>query len=91
MVNCQVVRPFAATARVTSRSCSTLLERRLTDFGADEPFAKVPAKLKEHYGIELPLHLARRTSSTRAHSSSETGGFDRQGQAFESRWVRGAS
>jgi hypothetical protein len=59
VVNCQVVRPFAATARVTSRSCSTLLERRLTDFGADEPFAKVPAKLKEHYGIELPLHLAR--------------------------------
>lgn len=58
-MNHQVVRPFAASARLTSRSCSTLLERRLTDFGADEPFAKVPAKLKEHYGIELPLHLGR--------------------------------
>ena len=26
----------------------------MTDFGADEAFGQVPAKLKEHYGIEVP-------------------------------------
>ena len=53
------------------RGCSTLLERRYTDFGADEPFAKVPAKLKEHYGITLPLHLPRTITEKHAHHIKE--------------------
>lgn len=56
---------------VTMRGCSTLLERRYTDFGADEPFAKVPAKLKEHYGITLPLHLPRTITEKHAHHIKE--------------------
>jgi hypothetical protein len=67
VVNGHVVRPFVASAGVTPRGCSTILERRYTDFGADEPFAKVPAKLKEHYGIDLPLHLARTITEKHAH------------------------
>jgi hypothetical protein len=66
-VNGHVVRPFVSTAGVTPRGCSMILERRYTDFGADEPFAKVPAKLKEHYGISLPQHLARTITEKHAH------------------------
>lgn len=38
---------------VHAGGCSRLLERRITDFAAEVPFALVPAKLKEHYGIEV--------------------------------------
>lgn len=48
-----------------------MLERRYTDFGADEPFAKVPAKLMEHYGINLPHHLARTITEKHAHTIRE--------------------
>jgi hypothetical protein len=68
VVNGHVLRPFSSAAEVTTRGCSTLLERRYTDFGADEAFAKVPAKLKEHYGINLPQHLARTITEKHAHN-----------------------
>jgi Uncharacterised protein family (UPF0236) len=35
------------------------LQRVLTDFGGDKAFGKVPKKLKEHYGIEVPVSMAR--------------------------------
>lgn len=35
------------------------MQRRITDYGADVPFGKIPAKLKEHYGIEVPVSSAR--------------------------------
>ena len=66
-MNGQVVRPFATTAGVTSRGCSTILERRCTDFGADVPFANVGAKLQEHYGISVPQHLGRTVTEKHAH------------------------
>ena len=31
----------------------------MTDFGADAAFGKVPQKLREHYGIEVPLSAAQ--------------------------------
>ncbi len=31
----------------------------MSDFGADEAFGQVPAKLKEHYGIEVPSSATR--------------------------------
>ena len=31
----------------------------MSDFGADVAFGKVPQKLKEHYGIEVPMSAAR--------------------------------
>jgi Uncharacterised protein family (UPF0236) len=55
-----VVRPFSRGAAVQSRGCSTPLQRRVTDFGADVPFGKVPDKLREHYGISIPTTSACR-------------------------------
>lgn len=36
------------------RGCSEPLERAIVDFGADGAGARIPEKLKEHYGIEVP-------------------------------------
>ena len=35
------------------------LQRVITDFGADEPFARVNDKLREHYGFEVPVSCIR--------------------------------
>ena len=35
------------------RGCSEPLQRAIVDFGADAPAARIPQKLKEHYGIEV--------------------------------------
>jgi len=61
-------RPFVFAANVTNRSYSTPLQRRIADFGADEPFAKVNKKLKEHYGITVPLSAARTTTLKHAEN-----------------------
>jgi len=53
------LRPFAASAEVVCRGCSEALQRAITDFGADGPFADAAAKLCEHYGIEVPVSTVR--------------------------------
>ena len=53
------IRPFSDSAEVACRGCSEALQRALTDFGADNPFAGASAKLKEHYGIEVPVSTIR--------------------------------
>ena len=35
------------------------LQRVLVDFGADEAFGRVPDKLREHYGIDMPVSTIR--------------------------------
>lgn len=47
------LRPFIQSAQVSHRGCSRPLQRTVTDFGADLPFAQVMDKLVEHYGIIL--------------------------------------
>ncbi len=47
------VRPFVGAARVSCRGYSLGLQRVVTDFGADVSFARVPEKVREHYGIEV--------------------------------------
>jgi hypothetical protein len=47
------VRPFVLGAKVSPRGCSRPLQRAITDFAADDPFAQVPLKLREHYGFEI--------------------------------------
>ncbi len=42
-----IERPFSALAGVNCRGSSLPLQRVMTDFGADEAFGRVPAKLKE--------------------------------------------
>lgn len=53
------IRPFSASAEVVCRGCSDALQRAITDFGADDPFAGASAKLREHYGIDVPVSTVR--------------------------------
>lgn len=46
-------------AGVRCRGYSLPLERAVADLGADVPFGKVGEKVKEHYGIVLPICAAR--------------------------------
>ncbi|MCI0419844.1 MAG: hypothetical protein L0312_11565 [Acidobacteria bacterium] len=48
-------RPFSQSAEVHCRGYSQPAQRAITDFGADGAFADIPQKMKEHYGIEVPL------------------------------------
>lgn len=55
-----LIRPFSESAEVDCRGCSMPLQQAIVDFGADDPFARAAAaKLKEHYGIELPASAIR--------------------------------
>ncbi len=47
------MRPFVRSAKVAARGCSGPLQRAITDFAADQPFAQVPLKLQEHYGVAV--------------------------------------
>jgi hypothetical protein len=40
----------------------------MTDFGADLAFGQVPAKLKEHYGIEVPVSAVRTITEAQARN-----------------------
>jgi len=62
----RVVRPFCCSAGVRCRGYSQPLQRRMTDFGADLAFGQVPAKLKEHYGIEVPVSAVRTITEEQA-------------------------
>jgi hypothetical protein len=60
------IRPFVQEAGVHHRQCSRPLQRAVTDFGADIPYAKVVDKLEEHYGVSLDESTIRRV--TQAHA-----------------------
>ncbi len=53
------IRPFSERAGVSCRSTSLPLQRVITDFGADMPFARVNGKLQEHHGIEVSVSSIR--------------------------------
>jgi Uncharacterised protein family (UPF0236) len=70
------LRPFAASAGVRSRSCSRLLQRAVTDLGADLPYAKVMDKLVEHYGLVLGESTIRKLTLVHAQEiHRRSGGF----------------
>ena len=54
-----IIRPFSESAQVICRGYSLRLQRAITDFGADVSFGRIPKKLKEHYGIEVPVSSSR--------------------------------
>src|SRR5512144_2894744 len=66
-----IERPFRAAAGVSCRCCSLPLQRVMTDFGADHAFGRVPAKLKEHYGIAMPVSTIQRTTEHHAQQIYE--------------------
>ena len=53
------LRPFCQKAGVSHRGYSGRLQRVLTDFGAESSFAQAAQRIKEHYGIEVPLNAIR--------------------------------
>lgn len=53
---------------MSCRSYSLGLQRAVTDFGADVAFGKVPQKLREHYGIEVPISAAQ--TITKQHAGT---------------------
>jgi hypothetical protein len=63
----RIARSFCRRAAVKSRGSSRRVQRALTDFGADEAFAQAAVKFKEHYGVEVSVDRARRT--TLAHAA----------------------
>ena len=66
------VRPFAQSAQVSNRGCSGPLQRAVTDFGADQPFAKARDKLIEHYGVVLGESTIARITEGHARNIFET-------------------
>lgn len=65
------MRPFCEAAGVGCRRYSLGLERVLTDFGADQSFAKAAAKVQEHYRIEVPESGVRQVTYKHAKNSKQ--------------------
>ncbi len=63
-----MIRPFCRAAGVSCRGYSQPLQRRVTDLGADLAFGQVPAKLQEHYGIEVPVSAVRTITEAQARA-----------------------
>ena len=53
------MRPFCLVAKVQPRGYSRPLQRALSDFGAEASFARAVERVKEHYGIEVPISAVR--------------------------------
>jgi len=70
------LRPFARSAGVKARGCSRLLQRVITDFAADVPFAKAMDKLVEHYGMVIG------ESTIRQITLQHAGAIHRRSQGF---------
>jgi len=62
------VRPFCDRAQISPRAYSLPLQRALVDFGADDSFLEATKKVREHYGVEVPVAAARQ--HTLAHAKA---------------------
>ena len=67
----KLCRPFQSDAGISCRGYSILLQRAMTDFGADVPFAQVREKIREHYGIEIANGAAATITEEHAKRMSE--------------------
>jgi hypothetical protein len=60
-------------AKVSPRGCSRPLQRAIVDFAADDPFARVALKLREHYGFEIGESTIQRIALGHAQAIFESG------------------
>ncbi len=67
------MRPFVLGAKVSPRGCSRPLQRAIVDFAADDPFARVALKLREHYGFEIGESTIQRIALGHAQAMFESG------------------
>ena len=70
------MRAFAQSAKVSHRGCSKPLQRAITDFGADVPFAQAMDKLVEHYGVVVAESTIRRITQEHAQAIFEAVDLD---------------
>ena len=54
------LRPFCRAASVTHEGYSRPLQRVMADFGAENSFQAATLRVKEHYGVLLPISALRR-------------------------------
>lgn len=66
------LRPFCASARVRHRGYSRRLQRVLTDFGAESSFGRAAARVREHYGLEVPVSATRAQTLRHARAIAGT-------------------
>ena len=67
------VRPFLREReKLAPRGCSRALQRAITDFAADQPFAQVRMKLQEHYGFEIGESTIQRIALGHAKTISRS-------------------
>ena len=69
------LRPFCIEARVQNRAYSRRLQRVMVDFGAETAFAPAAARVREHYGIEVPVSSVR--NSTLKHATQIGGAAEK--------------
>ena len=62
------MRPFCERAQVRPRGYSQPLQRALVDFGADDSFLEATKKVREHYGVEVPVAAARKHTLSHARA-----------------------
>ena len=67
----QEFRPFLLTSGITARCCSLPLQRVITDFGADDSFAKSAQKIKEHYAITIGESTIRKVTLLHAEAMDQ--------------------
>jgi hypothetical protein len=67
----KLVIPFSKVTGVDCRDYSLLLERVITDFGADVSFGQAVEKIKEHYGITISASAVRNITKKHAKASYE--------------------
>ncbi len=68
----KLCRPFQSRAEISCRGYSTWLQRAITDFGSDVPFAQVREKIREHYGIDIANGAAATITEGHARRMSNT-------------------
>ena len=61
------------SAKVVPRGCSRPLQRTITDFAADQPFAQARLKLLEHYGFAIGESTIQRIALGHAQALFEAG------------------
>lgn len=66
-------RPFGRATGIGHGDYSKALQRALTDFGAEESFARAAVRVQEHYGIEVSAGAIRRIAYTHGKAIMETG------------------
>ena len=68
------LRPFCSQAGVKHRGYSRRLQRVLVDFGAESAFGPAAGRVREHYGVSVPISQVR--SATLQHARSMGGAAD---------------